>query len=78
MAVSDGVGGWAGQADPSLFSQALMQRYAHAASAAPSAAPWDLLRKGYEGVLSEDSVAMGSATAVGVGLSDSGELRGVK
>lgn len=55
-----------------------MQRYAQAASSNPSSAPWDILRKGFEGVLSEESVAMGSATAVGVGLSESGQLRGVK
>jgi hypothetical protein len=55
-----------------------MQRYAQAAAATPSAAPWDLLRQGYDGVLSEEAVAMGSATAVTVGLSESGELKGVK
>jgi protein phosphatase PTC7 len=78
LAVSDGVGGWAPQYDPSLFSQSLMHRYATAATSNPSSPPWEVLRKAYEGVLSEDQVDAGSATAAGVSLAENGELRGVK
>lgn len=78
LAVSDGVGGWAPQYDPSLFSQALMHRYIASATSSPSSAPWDLLKKAYEGVLNEEKVAAGSATAVGVALADTGSLKGVK
>lgn len=55
-----------------------MYHYSRAAISSPSTAPWDLLKKGYEAVLKDDSVAMGSGTAVGIGLGDTGELRGVK
>lgn len=78
MALSDGVGGWADQTDPSLFSQALMYYYARSAGKSPVSAPWELLESAYEGVKGEEGVPMGSATAVGVGLGDTGELRGVK
>jgi protein phosphatase PTC7 len=76
--VSDGVGGWAPQYDPALFSQSLMHRYALSATSSPSSPPWEVLKKAYEGVLAEDNVEAGSATAVGVSLGESGELRGVK
>ena len=78
MALSDGVGGWAPQVDPSLFAQALMYHYAKSASSSPSSTPWDILKKGYEGVLADDSVTAGSSTAVAIALSDNGELKGVK
>ncbi|KAI9637688.1 phosphatase 2C-like domain-containing protein [Dioszegia hungarica] len=77
LCLSDGVGGWAPQADPALFAQSLMYHYARSAIHSPSTAPWDLLKKGFEGVLADENVAMGSGTGVGVGLGETGELRGV-
>jgi hypothetical protein len=55
-----------------------MYHYARSAIHSPSTAPWDLLKKGFEGVLADENVAMGSGTGVGVGLGETGELRGVK
>lgn len=78
LSLSDGVGGWAPRYDPSLFSQSLMHRYASAAISSPSSPPWEVLKKAYQGVLAESKVEAGSATAVGVSLSETGDLRGVK
>lgn len=78
LSLSDGVGGWAPQVDPSLFAQSLMYHYAKAAASSPSTAPWDLMRRAFDGVLADKAVPAGSGTGVGVGLGESGELRGIK
>lgn len=78
LALSDGVGGWAPQVDPSLFAQSLMYHYARSARSSPSSPPWDILKKGFEAVLGDKGVPAGSGTAVGVRMGDTGELKGVK
>lgn len=77
MALSDGVGGWAPEYDPSLFSQALMFHYAESAVASPSGAPSTHLANAYAKTMSDDNVPAGSATAVGLSLSGDGALKGV-
>ena len=77
MALSDGVGGWGPEYDPSLFSQALMFHYAQSASASPSGSSSKHLQKAYDHTLADEHVPAGSATAVAVSLSGNGELKGV-
>jgi protein phosphatase PTC7 len=77
LAISDGVGGWSDKVDPSLFSQGLMYHYAKSArTGIPS--PLDHLRNAYRGVLNEDVVTAGGATACGIALNPNGSLQGVK
>ncbi|KLT39579.1 hypothetical protein CC85DRAFT_288376 [Cutaneotrichosporon oleaginosum] len=73
IAASDGVGGWAPQFDPSLYSQALMFHYAQALTASPSMAPWEALNRAYAAVEADDNVKAGSATAVGVSMGETGK-----
>jgi protein phosphatase PTC7 len=75
--LSDGVGGWAPEYDPSLFSQALMYHYAQSASASPSGACSKHLQKAYDNTLTDSNVPAGSATAVAVSLSGNGDLKGI-
>ncbi|GMK55897.1 hypothetical protein CspeluHIS016_0209530 [Cutaneotrichosporon spelunceum] len=73
IAASDGVGGWAPQFDPSLYSQALMFHYAQALTASPSMAPWEALNRAYAAVEADENVKAGSATAVGVSMGETGK-----
>ncbi|KAL7422405.1 Protein phosphatase 2C 7 [Cryptotrichosporon argae] len=77
LAVSDGVGGWAPQYDPSLYSQSLMYHYHAYVASSPSAAPWAALEAAYAAVERDGDVEAGSATAVGVSLDDTGKGRAV-
>ncbi|KAK4689614.1 protein phosphatase PTC7, partial [Tremellales sp. Uapishka_1] len=77
LALSDGVGGWSPQYDPSLFSQSLMHHYALLATSSPSSAPWDCLTKGYAGTLADPGVEAGSGTAIGVVLGEGGKGKAV-
>ena len=76
LAISDGVGGWSDVVDPSFFSQALMYHYAK--SSLRTDEPRSILKSAYEGVLGEETVVAGSATACGVTVDSKGILRGVK
>lgn len=78
MAISDGVGGWSPEFDPSLFAQSLMFHYAKTASSSPSLSPWDCLQKGYDGVTGDELVQAGSATATAIILGEGGRCKGVK
>lgn len=77
LALSDGVGGWAPQYDPSLFSQGLMYHYSQSASSNPSGAPLKHLQAAYDKTMTDEHVLAGSATAVGVSLSGTGDLKGI-
>ncbi|KAJ9121694.1 hypothetical protein QFC22_002314 [Naganishia vaughanmartiniae] len=64
IGVSDGVGGWAASGhDPSLFSQALMWHAYKQSERNPSASVLKLLTNAYDGVMKEENVPCGSATA---------------
>ncbi|KAJ9100214.1 hypothetical protein QFC20_005491 [Naganishia adeliensis] len=64
LGLSDGVGGWASEGvDPSLFSQALMWHAYKQSDRNPSASVQKVLSSAYEGVMKEDAVPCGSATA---------------
>lgn len=56
----------------------LMYKYAIQADANPAMAPWDQLKMAYEGLMAEEAVPAGGATACGVALGADGSLRGVK
>lgn len=68
LAVSDGVGGWSPQFDPSLFSQALMYHYHRAVTRNPSLPPSQALQIAYDQTQLEAGVVAGSATSCSLKL----------
>ena len=77
LAISDGVGGWSDKVDPSFFSQGLMYHYAKSART-DTPKPLDHLRNAYKGVLNEEIITAGGATACALALDPDGSLQGVK
>ncbi|EIW68416.1 hypothetical protein TREMEDRAFT_16396, partial [Tremella mesenterica DSM 1558] len=77
LAVADGVGGWAPQYDPSLFSQSLLYHYTLSSRSSPSSSPSSHLTSAYQAVLSDPLVQAGSSTAVTISLSPTGFLSGL-
>ena len=80
LAVTDGVGGWAESGiDPSLFSESLSYYMHQHTLKNPSADPGMVLKRGYDAVIGDREVKMGSSTAVVVGLDKRrGMLQAVK
>jgi len=80
LAVTDGVGGWAESGiDPSLFSESLSYYMHQHTLKNPSAEPGVVLKRGYDAVIGDREVKMGSSTAVVVGLDKrKGLLQAVK
>lgn len=69
------MGGWAESGtDPSLFAESLAYHMGQSTVRMPGRSPVDVINVGYEGVLNDDMVKCGSATACVVSMDSSARV----
>lgn len=78
--MSDGVGGWGDIVDPSFFAQGLMYHYALSTDPLDRQrlSPLQHLQKAYNGLMEDELITAGGATACTLILGADGIMRGVK